>query len=419
MSENLQHIYRSLADILPQAHERKIVLITGARQTGKTTLAKKRYAQLKYINLDSPEMRDSIRKVAASDWDKDVGIAVLDEAQKEPTIFEKIKYSYDEMSLPFSVILGSSQILLLKNIRESLAGRIWLYELWPLMMSEMAAGSRRAEKPLLGAILEADSIDTVLTAKPSILIGNENTIKKKAEDHLLQWGGMPALIHLESDNEKHQWLKNYNYTYLERDMIDLSRLYDLEPFQKFQRLSAFRFSSLLNYSELARDAGISTDTARRYLEYLKISYQVLLLQPYSINLTSSMVKTPKIYWIDMGIVRQLTGYYTNIPTGQLYENMVIAEMYKYIKTFHSNANLYFYRTRSGLEVDIVIETPKGLMLAEIKNREDVVTGDYTAIREVANKMGTRFIGGMVIYRGDKIYTLAQSIWAIPSHRLFT
>ncbi|HOF13862.1 MAG TPA: AAA family ATPase, partial [Spirochaetota bacterium] len=200
MSENLQHIYRSLADILPQAHERKIVLITGARQTGKTTLAKKRYAQLKYINLDSPEMRDSIRKVAASDWDKDVGIAVLDEAQKEPTIFEKIKYSYDEMSLPFSVILGSSQILLLKNIRESLAGRIWLYELWPLMMSEMAAGSRRAEKPLLGAILEADSIDTVLTAKPSILIGNENTIKKKAEDYLLQWGGMPALIHLESDN---------------------------------------------------------------------------------------------------------------------------------------------------------------------------------------------------------------------------
>jgi len=115
MSENIQYIYRSLSTLLPKETERKLVLITGARQTGKTTLAKKVYQHLRYINFDSPEIRQTVKNISTEDWAKDIGTAILDEAQKEPLVFEKIKYSYDEQSLTFSVILGSSQILLLKK----------------------------------------------------------------------------------------------------------------------------------------------------------------------------------------------------------------------------------------------------------------------------------------------------------------
>ncbi len=419
MSENIQYIYRSLSTLLPKETERKLVLITGARQTGKTTLAKKVYQHLRYINFDSPEIRQTVKNISTEDWAKDIGTAILDEAQKEPLVFEKIKYSYDEQSLTFSVILGSSQILLLKKIRESLAGRIWIYELWPLMQSELV-NITSWNVPLFIKILESDTLDALLQQQPTVIVGQQMSNCKKAENYILQWGGMPALIHIYQNNEKHQWLKNYIYTYLERDLSDLARLQDLEPFEKFQKLSALRCSSLLNYSELSRDAGISVDTARRYLEYLKLSYQVILLQPYMENITSSTVKTPKIYWIDNGIMRQLTGYTSDTVTGQLYENHVISEMHKCIKTLQKPASLYFYRTRSGLEVDVVIETAKGLIFCEIKNREEIVKSDFTAIKSIAQKLGKKFLGGLIIYRGERLYQLSHpSMWAIPSWRLFT
>jgi len=423
MEDNLQYIYRSLSNFLPNGTDRRLVLITGARQTGKTTLAKNVYPHLRYINFDSPEIRLTIRNVPTYDWANAVGPAILDEAQKEPVVFEKIKYCYDEKSLRFSVILGSSQILLLKNIRESLAGRIWIYELWPFMVAEMLHGNDSLKEPLLINLLnllESNSFHAILSQQPSAIIGNQMTIRKNIENYFLQWGGMPALIHLNQNSEKQQWLKNYIYTYLERDLSELVRLQDLEPFQKFQKLSALRCSALLNYSELARDAGISVDTARRYLEYLKLSYQVILLQPYMQNITSSTVKTPKLYWIDNGILRQLTGNISDVVTGQLYENYIVSEMYKCIKTFQKPATLYFYRTRAGLEVDVVIETVHGLIFCEIKNREEVVRSDYTTIKSVAQKLGKKFIGGLIIYRGDLVQQLDNpSIWAIPSWRLFT
>jgi len=139
MSDNIQ-VIRALGQRLPFPERRRLVLLTGARQTGKTTLARHRYPDLRYINLDAPENRAALRGIATPFWARDVGPAVLDEAQKEPVIFEKVKYAYDDGSLSFSVLLGSSQILLLKKIRETLAGRIAIFELWPLMMSEIFNG---------------------------------------------------------------------------------------------------------------------------------------------------------------------------------------------------------------------------------------------------------------------------------------
>lgn len=428
MSVNIQK-YRFLMRRLPDPSRKRLVILTGARQTGKTTLVKSAYTDLRYINLDAPENRDAVRSISSMSWARDVGIAVLDEAQKEPTVFEKVKYAYDDDAISFSVLLGSSQILLLKKIRETLAGRVSLFELWPLMMCElreMPSGVARADgnaslflpsPPLLDRFFTEEPLKDILESVPGILLDREDETARRAEAYLLQWGGMPALLSL-TDDERYRWLKDYGFTYLERDLSDLARLDDLSPFRKFQRLAALRSASLLNYSELARDAAVSVDTARRYLEYLRLSYQTVLLPPYHTNLTSIVVKTPKLYWLDIGILRMLSGI-TGILTGEIYETMVVGELMKWIKTAGKNGELYFYRTRSGLEVDILMDTPAGVVGMEIKARSVIAPKDITALKEIARSLEDRWRGGLVIYPGDAIKPLADpQIWAVPSRRLF-
>jgi predicted AAA+ superfamily ATPase len=411
--------YRFLSQVLPSSSRRRIVLITGARQTGKTTLARKQYSNLRYINLDAPENRELLREISSDRWSTDIGDAIIDEAQKEPVVFDKIKYAYDEKNIHFEVILGSSQILLIKKIRESLAGRVSLYELWPLMMSEIYWNQNRTNinRPLVDKLFSEKSLDEIFQKVPGRLVGREHSERKQAEKYLLDWGGMPALLPL-SDDERIKWLKDYEYTYLERDLADFSRLDDLVPFRKFQKLSALRSGQLLNYSEIARDASFSVDTAKRYLEYLKISYQVILLQPYHKNLTSSIVKTPKLYWLDIGLLRQLSGHWGEV-SGSIYETMVIGELIKWMNTIQSDVEIYFYRTRSGLELDILIQTTSGIIGIEIKNRNRIVSSDMTSMKKIATVLGQAWKGGLVIYKGDTIEKMDDlNIWAVPSCRLF-
>jgi len=416
MSDNIQ-LFRFLAKRLPASSRKRLILLTGARQTGKTTLVKAIYPDLHYVNLDVPENREAVRSIASASWARDVGTAVIDEAQKELVVFEKIKYAYDDGALSFSVLLGSSQILLLKKIRETLAGRVSLFELWPLMLSEIGASGKTPSPPLVDRLFTGTSLKDVLGSVPGILLDREDEAVRRAEAYLLQWGGMPALLPL-TDEERRQWLKDYGFTYLERDLGDLARLDDLSPFRKFQCLTALRSGSLLNYSELARDAAVSVDTARRYLEYLRLSYQTLLLPPYRTNLTSTVVKTPKVYWLDIGLLRSLSGIGGTV-TGEIYETMVVGELMKWMKTAGRDGELYFYRTRSGLEVDILLETPAGVLGMEIKNRRIIAPRDVTALREVAGALGNRWRGGLVVYGGDEIKPLAYpEIWAVPSRRLF-
>ena len=417
MSEIIQK-YRVLQKALPDPSKKKLVLLTGARQTGKTTLVKRLYPELRYINLDAPENREVIETIPTAVWGRDIGNAVIDEAQKEPSVFEKTKYAWDEGTISFCVLTGSSQILLLKKVRESLAGRISIYEQWPLMVCEVCNDEKGdIDIPLIDQILDTGLVSPVLQNVSSVLLDSERIELREAEEYVLQWGGMPALVHI-SDEERWKWLKDYEYTYLERDIGDLARLVDLGPFRTFQRLSALRSGQLLNYSELARDAGVSVDTARRYLEYLNLSYQVILLQPFYRNLTSTLVKTPKLYWLDVGLLRRLSGVRETV-TGEVYETMVVAELVKWIKTLRKDVNLYFYRTRSGFELDLIVETPDGIIGMEIKSRNKVSSNETRNLRVLAEKLKKQWLGGLLIYRGDEIKEMDDfNIWTIPSYRLF-
>lgn len=411
---------RLLTNFLPLSTSTRLVVLTGARQTGKTTLAKIKYPELRYVNLDAPENREILRKISTPSWAATVGNSIIDEAQKEPVVFEKIKYAFDEKAISFTLMLGSSQILLLKRVRESLAGRVTLFELWPLLMSEILSetGRIKAEPPLLDRLLTEKSLDDVLKAAPPALLDKDEDRIRTAEMYLLRWGGMPALLPL-LDEERWKWLKDYQFTYLERDLSDLARLDDLEPFSKFQKLAALQSGQLLNYSDLARDTTVSVDTARRYLEYLRLSYQVILLPPYYRNITSTVVKTPKLYWIDVGLMRQLSGRREEVGGG-IYETLVVSEIWKWLKTVQRSIDLYFYRTRSGLEIDLLLARGDGLVGIEIKGRKTVVPSDIRAMKEIAAVLKSQWLGGIVIYQGDEIRKISDPlIWAVPSRRLFS
>jgi predicted AAA+ superfamily ATPase len=412
--------FRWLSRRLPASSTRRLVVVTGARQTGKTTLALECYPDLRHLNLDAIETREDLRAVRTAAWGGAVGPAVIDEAQKEPNVFEKVKYAYDQGQVDFSVLLGSSRILLMDRVKESLAGRAFLYDLWPLMPGELLTpATAEPPLPLLDALLdEPRGPGAVLAGRPPVLVGDEADACLSAIEHLEQWGGMPELLRL-GDDDRRQWLRSYRQTFLERDLADLVRLSDLQPFVKLTRLAMLRTGRLLSYSELARDAGLSPSTAKRYLEYLRISYQTVLLQPYARNLTSSVVKTPKLYWVDPGILRQGTDR-RGQPDGELFENLVVVEIHKWIQTMARGVNLTFYRTRSGMEVDLVIDTPHGLLAAEIKSRPGARSTDLVNLRRLAASAGDRWLGGLVIHRGKSLEILDRDndIWSMPVSRLF-
>lgn len=417
MQTNLRR-FRWLSTRTPPSDRRRLVVISGARQTGKTTLARDLYPDLRYVNLDAIEERETVRSLRTAAWGKTIGPAVIDEAQKEPGVFDKVKYAYDEGGLRFSVLLGSSRVLLLHRVRESLAGRAFVYELWPLMLSEVVAPTGTPPTPPLfdRLITAPEDFRAVLAAEPPRLIGEEAASRTEAFDHLAAWGGMPELLSLDCD-ERREWLRSYQQTFLERDLADLGRVSDLLPFRKLQRLAMFRTSGLLHYAELARDAALGTPTVRRYLEYLRLSYQVILLPPYSANLTSATIKTPKIHWMDLGLLRQTTGYSGEL-TGPLFESLVVSEARKWVDTLGRDTPLSFYRTRSGREVDLVVTTARGLMGVEVKNRAKIVPRDASALRALAKALGEEWVGGLVVYRGEDVQDLGGDVWAVPVHRLF-
>ena len=183
------------------------------------------------------------------------------------------------------------------------------------MASELVhAADGAPPPPLLDALLrEPGTADEQLgTVPPVHALGEEAGEAAAAIDHLLHWGGMPALLPL-PDGERQKWLQSYDSTYLERDLGDLAPLNDLMPFRRFQRLCALRSGQLLSFSDLARDAGLSVSTSRRYIEYLRISYQAFLLSPWATNLTSAVVKTPKVFWGDLGLWAHLTATRVTLP----------------------------------------------------------------------------------------------------------
>jgi predicted AAA+ superfamily ATPase len=358
---------RQIISYLQQKSQSKfgrIIVITGARQTGKTTLIKKTFPQYSYISIEDPFLRNTYLNLTAQQWANLYPNALLDEIQKEPTLIESIKATYDQFDEPRYVLLGSSQLLLMEKVRESLAGRCSIIEMYPLTLPEFRTKGWEdaVSKSLFQKLLKNEEIEYL----PSFLLEKSRSEKLNAYTHYLKYGGYPAISENDSnEDEKFDWLQNYVRTYLERDIRDISSFRDLEPFIKLQYYLALNTGNLINASSISKLLGISVKTVQRYINYFEISYQAIVLPSWAGNQNKRLVKAPKIHYMDQGVVQAVL-HKRGGMTGGEYESAIIAEMFKQAKNEQSLAQFYFLRTHDNKEVDLLLEFPDYYYAFEIK-----------------------------------------------------
>lgn len=321
-----------------------IIALTGPRQSGKTTLAKHVFPHKTYISLENPDelefaKSDPRRFLARLDQG-----AILDEVQRCPSLLSWLQNIVDERAVMGDFVLtGSSQFELIAGITQTLAGRVGRVELLPLSAQELKAAGKL----------------------PSDL----NT--------LLLYGGYPSLY--DRDVSPQDWFSNYVTTYIERDVRQLIAVRDLSQFQRFVKMCAARSGQLLNLAALGADCGLSATTAREWLSVLEASYLVTRLHPHHQNFGKRLIKSPKLYFLDTGLMAWLLGIRdtntldTHASRGPLFETFVVSELAKQSFNQGRACDLYFWRDSTGHEVDLLQETTHGLQAIEIKSGSTFAT----------------------------------------------
>jgi uncharacterized protein len=357
--------------VLKTAREYPVVVITGPRQSGKTTLVKRLFPDKPYVLLEDPDRRrhavEDPRGFLALHKDG----AVLDEAQRTPELFSYLQGMVDEDRRPGRFILsGSQQFGLLSGITQSLAGRAAMTVLLPFSLGELAAGG----------------------IEP-----------KHLEDLLFQ--GLYPPIH-DHRLDPSAWYANYVATYVERDVRQLTNVRDLSTFETFLRMCAARCGQLVSLSGLASDCGISHNTARSWLSVLQASYVVWTLPPHFRNFSKRLVKAPKLYFLDPGLaawlldIRSPSQLRTHPMRGALFETWVLSELLKGAYDKGVRPTVYFWRDRSGLEVDFVVDHGTKLTQIEAKSGGTFVS-DWTSSIQRWTKVAGKDAGpGWIVYGGD-------------------
>jgi len=300
----------------------------------------------------------------------------------------------------------------MKQVKESLAGRCVIMELFPLTLPELKTQDwlDTVELSLFQKVMT--DVNVVNDFLPSAILDPEYAAKQKSWTHYLTFGAYPALTEeLLTDDEKFVWLRNYVRTYLERDVRDLASFRDLEPFVKLQRAMAIRTGKLFNASDVGKDIGVTTKTVQRYVQYLSMSYQTIILPAWDRNMNKRLVKSPKIHYLDNGVLQAVLQKKGGI-TGHEYESLVIAEIYKQAKNSMLDARFFHLRTADGKEVDLLIELPQGYLAFEIKMTEHVSKTDARHLLDLNNLLDKPLIKGFVLSNDTTTQQLSDSVVAV-------
>lgn len=391
----------------------RIIILTGARQTGKTTLAKHTFPDLKYIPVDDPVMLSQYTSLTAAQWHDYYPHAVLDEVQKAPVLVESIKSVFDQFPDASYVLTGSIQLLLLNKVKESLAGRCAIFEIFPLSIPEIITENWEEEIRLsvLQKLLQSGELPDLL---PSFMMDPDYARREGAFQYYLKNGGFPVLTkNSMDDDERFKWLTDYVRTYLERDVRDLADFRALEPFVRVQRMTALMTGNLVNYSKLAKDAGVNANTVKRFITYLEISYQALALQPWSRNPMKRLVKSPKLHYLDPGVQKAIIQK-NGFQAGNEFESAIIAEIYKQAKNIQFPGAFYHLRTVDGREVDLLIETEKGYYAMEIKMTAHVSDSDARHLRDLGSSLDKPLLSSYVLSNDPSVHRISENILAIPA-----
>src|SRR5688572_2933490 len=345
-------VTQSLADRL---RVMPAVVVTGARQTGKSTLAQALTpGDRRYFSLDDLDVMDAARR------DPEVLVGgdqpvTLDEVQREPDLLRAVKRAIDRRRRPGQFLLtGSANLLLMRQVSESLAGRASYLTLWPMTRREQKGFGRCGIWDELLATPDEGWRD-LLAAQPD---DAENW------QDLARRGGFPTpAIHMRTARERAIWFDGYVRTYLERDLQDLASIAALPDFRSLMRAASLRVGQLANQTELGRDVALPQPTVHRYLNLLETSYLLVRLPAYAVNRTKRLIKAPKLYWGDTGVALHLA---ERQPEGPDLENVVLQDLLAWRDARLERADVSYWRTASGEEVDFVLEAGGRLLPIEVK-----------------------------------------------------
>jgi predicted AAA+ superfamily ATPase len=379
-------IARSIEERLRRsARTRPVIVLTGARQTGKTATLRRLFPEHDFVSLDLPSEAEQAEHEPGVFLDRHPGPVIIDEVQYAPSLFRHLKAAVDARRKHNGrfILTGSQKFTLMKGVSESLAGRADIIELGTVSLAEMAA-----------ALPQTDLAATIVR------------------------GGFPELC-ANPDIDATAFYHSYLATYLERDVRSLAQVGSLRDFERFLRACALRSANLLNKADLARDVGIAPSTANQWLSMLEACGQVVLLEPWFFNRTKSIVKSPKLYMADTGLLCALlnitskTALRQSPAVGAVWETFVFAQLRHRESHAGRSRSLYFWRDRSR-EVDFVADLGGRVELYEAKWTELPGTGDTVNLDFVARIMGKPHIaGGGIICRTNNTFPLGDAFHALP------
>ena len=363
------------AVLLQRATLYPVVTVLGPRQSGKTTLCRMAFPDKPYVNLEQPDVRDFAQQDPKAFLAQYPDGAVLDEIQNVPTLLSWLQVLTDaDPRKGRFVLTGSHQLQVNAQITQSLAGRTAVLELLPLSLSELTA------------------------------VGDDSTVGPDDVNRVMLQGGYPR-IHAQ-DLPPEVMLSDYFATYVERDVRQLINLRHLREFGQCVRLLAGRTGQLLNQTSLGNEVGVSSNTITQWLSLLEASFLVFSLAPWSVNIGKRLVKSPKVYFYDVGLACWLLGIKTveqlqhHPLRGALFENLVVLEVMKSLRNQGLRDPLYFFRDSNGLEVDLLLEHADGVQLIEIKASQTVAAPLFKNLRTVSALLGERVKSQHLVYGGD-------------------
>ena len=371
----MKNIQRQALNLLLQrATLYPVVTVLGPRQSGKTTLCRMAFPDKPYVNLEQPDVREFTQQDPKAFLAQFPDGAVLDEIQNVPSLLSWIQVLTDaDPRKGRFVLTGSHQLQVSAQVTQSLAGRTAVLELLPLSLSELA---------------KASDLPTVEPADANVLMLQGGYPRIHAQ-------GMPPEV----------MLSDYFATYVERDVRQLINLRHLREFGQCVRLLAGRTGQLLNQTSLGNEVGVSSNTITQWLSILEASFLVFSLAPWSVNIGKRLVKSPKIYFYDVGLACWLLGIKTveqlqhHPLRGALFENLVVLEVLKSLRNQGLRDPLYFFRDSNGLEIDLLLDHADGLQLVEIKASQTVSAALFKNLRTVSTLLGDRVKTQHLIYGG--------------------
>lgn len=396
-------IPRHLKDqILKYSKEYPILALVGPRQSGKTTLIKALFPSYKYISLENIDYKEQALTDPRGFLDNYGPYLILDEVQRVPDLFSYLQEIVDNNQDPAQYILtGSSQFLLVEKITQSLAGRIVTFKLYPLSYLELNRFSKDKDYK---SIFQKEHL-------------GRQRITKKDFYQLIIDGLYPRIYDKKIDS--HKWQENYLLTYVERDVRSLLNVKNIRTFESFLKICASLSGQLINYSNISNALGISIPTVKQWISILETSGIIFILQPYFSNFSKRIVKTPKLYFVDTGIlchllsIRNIDHLISHPLIGSIFETFIVGECFKRFYNLGEVPPLYFWRDRLGNEIDLLITDRNELFPVEIKLSQTYTKSFKSSVEKWLNLPGNNMQKGLVIYTGKEAVNLKSNIPVIP------